>query len=292
MRDGKIVSNNDLSQVDIDFIVSQMVGGKIKANSDEKKSTQVMDGQPILMVSGLNKKGVLKDISLSLREGEVLGLTGLVGAGKTELVRALFGADRIDSGDIYIKGKKVAIRTPQDAVEQGMGLVPENRNTEGLVVTSPINENITLATPEAIQTKFPGIISATLEKKSISGNRWIQRLAIKMPSLKTLVSSLSGGNRQKVVLAKWLFKNSTIILFDEPTRGIDVQAKSEIRGLIRQLATEGKAIIVSSCEFDEIIKVSDRIIVMHEGRIGAELPSTDATEEVLLKLSSGTKSSL
>jgi len=238
-------------------------------------------------VEGLKRDCILKNIIFNLHKGEILGITGLVGAGKTELLRAIFGADTIDDGIIYIKGKQVQINSPQDAVNLRMGLVPENRSLEGLVVKHPINENISITCPDKIKTSRLGFISESLEMRKIVTHRGIKKLDIKAPHFRVKVESLSGGNRQKVVLAKWLFREAEILLFDEATRGIDVRVKAEIRDLIRKLAKEGTAVIVSSCEFSEILTVSDRIIVMREGEIAGELLSDEASEDKIMKLATG-----
>ena len=287
LRDGRCVDNANVSDIDEDYLVTKMVGEEIKNHYFEKQKEGKSVAEEILRVEGLKRDGILKDISFNLHKGEILGITGLVGAGKTELLRAVFGADPIDEGRVYIKGKQVHIKSPQDAISMGMGLVPENRNLDGLVVESPINENISVTCPDKIKISRIGFISEVLELRRILGHQWITKLEIKAPSLKTKVESLSGGNRQKVVLAKWLFREAEILLFDEPTRGIDVRVKAEIRDLARELAKEGTAVIVSSCEFSEILTVSDRVLVMHEGRIMGEFSSDEASEDKMMKLATG-----
>jgi ribose transport system ATP-binding protein len=287
LRDGKCVGNAKVKDIDEHYLVTRMVGEGLKNHYFEKKKSSRSIGEEILQVEGLRRDGVLKNISFSLRKGEVLGITGLVGAGKTELLKAIFGADSIDGGKIYIKGKQVQINSPLDAVNLGMGLVPENRNLEGLVMGHRINENISVTSPDKIKISRLGFISESLEMRKIVGHQGIKKLDIKIPHFKAKVESLSGGNRQKVVLAKWLFREAEILLFDEPTRGIDVRVKAEIRDLIRKLGEEGTAVIVSSCEFSEILTVSDRIIVMHDGKITGELLSDEVSEDKMMRLATG-----
>jgi len=284
LRDGKCVCNALVKDIDEDYLVTKMVGERIKNHYFERKKAASPIGEEILRVEGLKREGILKNISFSLHRGEILGITGLVGAGKTEVLKAIFGADAIDEGKIYVKGKQVQINSPQDAVKLGIGLVPENRNLEGLVVEHPINENISITCPEKIKINRLGFISESLEIRKIVAHQGIKKLAIKCPHFRAKVESLSGGNRQKVVLAKWLFREVEILLFDEPTRGIDVRVKAEIRDLIREIAKEGRAVIVSSCEFSEILTLSDRIIVMHKGKITGELSYSNASEEKIVKL--------
>jgi ribose transport system ATP-binding protein len=231
----------------------------------------------------LNRAGVLHDISFQVQRGEVLGIAGLVGAGRTETARAIFGADAIDSGSIEVLGKHVTIRSPQDAIKNGIGLVTEDRKQQGLVLGMSVRENETLANLGSLSTL--GFVRRR-EERAVA-EKYKTDLSIKTPSIEQTVQNLSGGNQQKVVLAKWLFTGSKVLIFDEPTRGIDVGAKSEIYKLMNELAAQGVAIIMISSELPEILGMSDRILVMHEGTIAGELSRAEATQEKIMHLATG-----
>ena len=280
MRDGKWITTKDVADLTRDDIIKLMVGRELK---DAIPKVAAKQGSPALKVSHLCRAGVLHDISFVVNEGEVLGIAGLVGAGRTETARAIFGADSIDSGTIEVMGHPVKIRSPQDAIRYGIGLVTEDRKQQGLVLGMAVRENTTLSNLDAL-TSF-GFIRRKEEREV--AEKYKSDLSIKTPTIEQAVQNLSGGNQQKVVLAKWLYTGSKILIFDEPTRGIDVGAKSEIYKLMNELAANGTAIIMISSELPEILGMSDRILVMHEGAIAGELSREDATQEKIMHLATG-----
>ena len=280
MRDGTHIATMDVKDLTRDQIIRLMVGRELK---DAIPKVPAALGPNALSVKNLNRAGVLHDINFEVKQGEILGIAGLVGAGRTETARAIFGADPIDSGSIEVFGKPVTIRSPQDAIKHGIGLVTEDRKQQGLVLGMAVRENGTLANLGSL-SKF-GFINRNEERRVSEEYR--TSLAIKTPSIEQTVQNLSGGNQQKVVLAKWLFTGSKVLIFDEPTRGIDVGAKSEIYKLMNELVKEGKAIIMISSELPEVLGMSDRILVMHEGRITGELSRAEATQESIMKLATG-----
>jgi ribose transport system ATP-binding protein len=246
---------------------------------DPKTHSMVPEGAPVVLkVEHLNAGKMVQDISFELRKGEILGFSGLMGAGRTETARAIFGADPKESGDIYINGEKVEINSPQDAVKHGIGYLSEDRKRYGIVVGKTIAENSTLASLE----EFIKGRLIDRKKERDATQKYVDRLRTKTPGIDQLVVNLSGGNQQKVVIAKWLVRNCDILIFDEPTRGIDVGAKSEIYHLMNELAAEGKSIIMISSEMPEVLRMSDRIIVMCEGRKTAEIDIADATQEKIM----------
>ena len=233
-----------------------------------------------MKVEHLNAGKMVQDVSFELHKGEVLGFSGLMGAGRTETMRALFGADPIESGDIYVNGKKVVIRSPQDAVKCGIGYLSEDRKRYGIVVQKTVAENTTMADPDEYSN---GPFIDKKREREVA-EKFVESLATKTPDVDQLVVNLSGGNQQKVVIAKWLTRNCDILIFDEPTRGIDVGAKNEIYKLMNQLAAEGKAIIMVSSEMTEILRMSDRIVVMCEGKKTGELDISEATQENIMNM--------
>jgi ribose transport system ATP-binding protein len=212
-----------------------------------------------------------------------VGITGLVGAGRTELARAVFGADPIDTGDIFLDGRKVNVRSPQDAITLGLGLLTEDRKNQGLVIGMNVRENITLSGLGLLVR----LIFIDRRREKAEAEHYVTDLQIKTPTIEQLVKNLSGGNQQKVVLAKWLFTKSKMLLFDEPTRGIDVGAKREIYRLINELVSRGVGVVLISSELPEVIGMCDRILVMHEGRIAADLPHAEATQEKVMHYATG-----
>ncbi len=280
MRDGHWVATKDVADLTREEIIRLMVGRELK---DAIPKVAADQGNVALSVKHLNRAGVLHDICFEVKKGEVLGIAGLVGAGRTETARAIFGADPIDSGSLEVLGKPVSIRSPQDAIKNGIGLVTEDRKQQGLVLGMTVRENNTLANLGALSTL--GFVRRR-EERAVA-EKYKTDLAIKTPSIEQTVQNLSGGNQQKVVLAKWLFTGSKVLIFDEPTRGIDVGAKSEIYKLMNELAAQGVAIIMISSELPEVLGMSDRILVMHEGRITGELSRADATQEKIMHLATG-----
>jgi ribose transport system ATP-binding protein len=277
MRDGRYVDTVQTVEAPIDRIINMMVGRTIFEQAPEVPTEA--SPEIALEVRGLNRGRMVRDVSFSLRRGEILGFAGLVGAGRTEVARAIFGADRLDSGEIYIQGKRVQINSPSDAVRHGIGYLSEDRKRYGLALGMDVETNIVLA---AFQ-RFVGFLGWVNERATrATANEQVQHLAIKTPGLRQKVRNLSGGTQQKVVVAKWLTAQTEILFFDEPTRGIDVGAKSEIYRLLNDLAKEGKAIVMISSELPEILRMSHRIIVMCEGRVTGELTAAEATQEKIM----------
>jgi inositol transport system ATP-binding protein len=275
MRDGKYISTHDTAETSNEQLVSLIVGRPLDTVF-EKKVT--VPGEVVLSVSELVGKK-FKNINFSVRKGEILGISGLMGAGRTEIVNAIFGLEKIYSGEIFVKGKKVSIKSPADAIRVGIGLVSEDRKRFGLVLSSSVKNNITLA---ALGKCSRGPL-LNIKKECSIADEQIAKLGIKTPSKNQEIKYLSGGNQQKVVLAKVLLNDPDIIILDEPTRGIDIGAKSEVYKLVFKLAREGKAVIVISSELLEILGLSDRILVIQEGIIKTELTRDAATQELIMK---------
>ncbi len=277
MRDGTYVGTLITADSTKEDIINMMVGRVIY--EDPKSHSMVAPDAPVVLkVEHLNAGRMVRDVSFELQQGEILGFSGLMGAGRTETARALFGADPKQSGDIYVHGKKVEINSPEDAVKLGIGYLSEDRKRYGVVVRRSIAENTTMA---CLENYMNGIlINKGAEKKAAQD--YVDQLATKTPSVDQLVVNLSGGNQQKVVIAKWLCKNCDILIFDEPTRGIDVGAKNEIYKLMNKLAAEGKSIIMISSEMTEILRMSDRIVVMCEGEKTGEVMIEEATQEIIM----------
>ena len=279
MRDGAYVGTLITKDSTKDDIINMMVGRVIY--EDPKTKNMTPPGAPVVLkVEHLNAGKMVQDVSFELHKGEVLGFSGLMGAGRTETMRALFGADPIDSGDIYVNGKKVTIKSPQDAVKNGIGYLSEDRKRFGIVVQKTVAENTTMADLD----EFSSGPFINKKKEKEVAEKFVKSLATKTPSVDQLVVNLSGGNQQKVVIAKWLTRNCDILIFDEPTRGIDVGAKNEIYKLMNQLAAAGKAIIMVSSEMTEILRMSDRIVVMCEGKKTGELDISEATQENIMNM--------
>ncbi len=237
----------------------------------------------MLRVEHLSRAGVLHDVSFALRRGEVLGVAGLLGAGRTELARAIMGADRLDSGAVTIKGEKVRVRAPGDAIGRGVGFLPEDRKTQGLVLGLSVKNNIGLASVARLSPL--GVVDGAAE--TALAQRWVDELRVKTPGLEQRVVLLSGGNQQKVVLGRWLAAEVDVLIMDEPTRGIDVGAKVEIYNLMNGLTARGVGILMISSELPEVLGMSDRILVMRLGRIQAELTAEEATQEKVLRAALG-----
>jgi len=279
MRDGQYIDTVNAATASIDQIISMMVGRTIYEGARNLKDTSALE--VVLDVRNLKRGRVIKDVSFQARKGEILGFAGLMGAGRTEVARAVFGADPVDSGEVFVHGKKVSIRQPSDAVRLGIGYLSEDRKRYGLAVTMDVETNIVLATMQRFLSRA-GLVRRNATKEA--AQTYVDALSIKTPGLTQKVKFLSGGNQQKVVVAKWLTRDSQILFFDEPTRGIDVGAKSEIYKLLNSLAEQGKAIIMISSELEEIMRMSHRIVVMCEGRITGELTAAEATQEGIMQL--------
>lgn len=274
LRDGKKVGTVKTSKTDTNELVTMMVGRDIK---DMYPKRELPIGEVVLEVNNINADGI-KNISFNLKEGEILGVFGLLGSGRTSLVRALFGANPIISGDIIIRGKKIKIKKPFQARDNKIGLVPLDRKLEGLALALGIKENITMANIGELGRSF--LISRKIEIDK--ANNWVNKLNIKTPDVSKEVESLSGGNQQKAVIAKWLESGSSIIILNEPTRGIDVGAKIEIYKLMQELCENGSSVIMVSSELPEILSIADRIIVLSKGRVTDEYLRNKASEEKLL----------
>ena len=279
MRDGEYVGTVDTDSVTKDEIINMMIGRVVY--EDPKTHSEVPeDAEVVLEVKHLTSGNLFKDVSFKLRKGEVLGFSGLMGAGRTEVARAVFGADPIDSGEIYVNGRPVTIKSPKDAVNLGIGYLSEDRKRYGLMLDKSVAENTALASLDKY-IKFGLIDDKKIKEDAQTEN---DKLRTKTPSMDQALKNLSGGNQQKVIIARWLIKNSDILIFDEPTRGIDVGAKSEIYTLMNDLAKRGKSIIMISSELVEVLRMSDRVLVMCEGRKTGELDISEASQEKIMQL--------
>jgi ribose transport system ATP-binding protein len=279
MRDGAYIDTVNTADVTADQIISMMVGREFYHSV---RTDIVSDsGEVVLEVKGLNRGKTLKNIHFQLRKGEILGFAGLVGAGRTEVARAVFGADPIDSGEIYIRGKQVTLRSPYDAVRHGIGYLSEDRKRFGCIVDMDVKTNVAIASYRSFAGPLGMMKDGAIAR---SAEQMVEKLRVKTPGIGQKVKFLSGGNQQKVVIAKWLARNCDILIFDEPTRGIDVGAKSEIYKLLDELAAQGKSIIMISSELPEILRMSHRVIVMCEGRITGELRHDEASQESIMRL--------
>lgn len=274
LRDGETVHTAPLAECSTNDIIQHMVGRPLTAIY---KRESLPPGEELLRVEGLNVPPLLKDISFTLRAGEIVGLAGLIGAGRTELCRALFGLDRISSGAVSVAGKPAAIRSPREAVAAGLALIPEDRQRTGLATALPIGHNITMAHFDEVSRY--GFLNGAAEQ-SVS-QRFIDQLRIKCESPRQRAGRLSGGNQQKVAIAKWLVKQARVFLFDEPTRGIDVGAKVEVFETMDALARAGAAVLMVSSELPELLQVPDRILVMRQGRLTGDLPGRTTQEEIM-----------
>jgi ribose transport system ATP-binding protein len=283
LRDGNHIKTTPVRDTSMEELISLMIGRELSQEFPDRVVPNVSkDATPALRVENLcNAK--IKNVSFALQEGEILGIAGLVGSGRSETARAVFGADKLNSGAIYVHGKAVSINSPAEAIENGIALIPEDRKREGLALVLSIMVNISIITVRSL-CKGP-FLSGRHEAELIARSKTL--LAIKGSSMKNPAGSLSGGNQQKVVLAKWLASSADIFIFDEPTRGIDVGAKKEIYEFLFRLKAEGKSIIVISSEMQEILGLCDRTLVMHEGKIQGELTGAEATQEKILTLASG-----
>lgn len=277
LRDGKHVGTLPIEQVTRKELIRMMVGREL---GQEFPKIENPPGEVILEVEHLTREGVLDDISFKVRSGEIVGISGLVGSGRTELARALVGIDPYDKGRVLLRGREVKFSNFSDAIKAGLGLIPEDRKLQGLVQIMNIRQNMTLVNLDAVCRT--GIISAAKEKEVCE--KYVKSLRIATPSLETQAQFLSGGNQQKVVIAKWLIEDNDILILDEPTRGVDVGAKTEIYKLINLLIQSGKTVIMISSELPEILGMCDRVLVLHEGRLVGELSHEEASQEMIMSL--------
>ena len=280
-RDGKVVGGDDAKNLNIDKVITMMVGREL---SNDYPKIDVTPGEELLRTEKLNRIGVFNNINFTLRAGEIVGFAGLIGAGRTELARSICGLDPIDSGDVIVRDKKVKIKTVPDSVNSGIAMCSEDRRRSGLILIRSVRENIGL--PNLARYIYRGWLHKAKEKAEI--NEQCQNLRIKTPSLETPAASLSGGNQQKIVVAKWLIKDPAVLILDEPTRGIDVGAKYEIYKLMGEIVKEGKkGIIMISSEMPELLGMCDRIYVMSRGKIGAELQRNEFSQEKIMQYATG-----
>ncbi len=279
-RDGKLVTTLPAAELNRDKLIALMVGREL-TNMFPKLEAEI--GEVVLTVKNLNRGHLVRDVSFELRRGEILGFAGLMGAGRTEVLETLFGIHQAESGEVVINGKKVAIHQPKDAIDAGLAMLTEDRKLTGIMGVLSVRDNMIMA---ALPNYSP---NGVLQRKRIDADCQAQReaLALKTPSLDQLIQNLSGGNQQKVLISRWLLTLPDILMIDEPTRGIDVGAKSEIHRLMSQLAQQGKAIIMVSSEMPEVLGMSDRVVVMHDGRISGVVERADATQEAIMNLATG-----
>ncbi|HEY8912346.1 MAG TPA: sugar ABC transporter ATP-binding protein [Lacisediminihabitans sp.] len=284
MRDGAFIATHATADITVDGLVREMVGRDIATLFPKQEATI---GEAVLSVSSLTRVGVFSDISFEVHAGEIVALAGLVGAGRTEVARAIFGIDRYDSGTVHMSGKALRAHSPQSAIDAGMGFVPEDRRKQGLVMDLSVARNATLTLRKKL-ARF-GLINSKDERRA--AEEWSARLQVKTGSQDLSVATLSGGNQQKVVIAKWLATSPRFLIVDEPTRGIDVGTKAEVHRLLSELAVQGIAVLMISSELPEVLGMADTILVMHEGRISARLSRDEATAEAVMHAASATSES-
>lgn len=280
MRDGQTISSRPTEETNMDQIVGDMVG---RVMSEYYPARTNVPGDEVFRVEGFTQPGVFQDISFNLRKGEILGVAGLMGAGRTEIMRAIFGVDPHESGKLYFEGKEIHIKNPGDAIRQGFGFITENRKTEGLILDFSIERNIALPSEERLAKSH--VIN---DKNEFDFSRELsKRLGVKAQDINLPASTLSGGNQQKVVIAKWVGMHPKLLILDEPTRGIDIGAKKDIYDLMNELTAKGVSIIMVSSELPEVIGMSDRILVIHEGRAAGIVEHKDATQTRIMTLATG-----
>lgn len=280
LRDGEVINTCSIREADKRSLIRWMVGREIES---EFPKVQLQRGQEILRVEGLTRGSAVRGVNLSLYGGEIFGLAGLVGAGRSELARLIFGADRPESGRIYLNGKEIFPRSPRQAIDLGIGLLTEDRNRYGLIAQMSVKENISLSN---LRFLLRGIFIDRKREKDVA-SKYVDQLSIKTPSIAQQVEYLSGGNRQKVVLARWLFTKCKLLIFDEPTAGIDVGVKYEIYNIINELGSQGMGVIVISSQLPELLGICDRIGVMWEGRVVGILSREEANQEKIMTLATG-----
>jgi rhamnose transport system ATP-binding protein len=275
MRDGEYVATQAISDTSVDELVALMVGREV---GDLFPKTPALIGRPVLQVSGLSSAGVFHDVSFDVHEGEIVGLAGLVGAGRSEICRAIFGVDGYDAGSVTMSGRPVRRRNPRAAIDAGMAFIPEDRRKQGLVIDSSVAQNVAGVIRGSLSRL--GLITARAENRA--AGPWAGRLEVKTSALDMNASTMSGGNQQKVVIAKWLATDPKLLIIDEPTRGIDVGTKAEVHRLLSELAGQGLAVLMISSELPEVLGMADRVLVVCEGRITADLDRADANPEAVM----------
>lgn len=280
LRDGSLVTSAPMAELTRDDLVRSMVGRSVEQLYPSRDADA---GDEALVVSGLRRTGVFSDVSFSVRRGEIVGLAGLVGSGRSEVARAIFGVDTLDAGTVTVSGRRLPLGDPRAAIEAGVAMVPEDRREQGLILDLSIERNATLPRLGAVSQW--GLVRRSRERDMAA--RWADRLGVKRGRLADPVATLSGGNQQKVVLGKWLATEPTVLIVDEPTRGIDIGAKVEVHALLSDLAASGIAVLMISSELSEVLGMADRVLVMHEGRLTAELSKEEATEEKVLQAATG-----
>jgi rhamnose transport system ATP-binding protein len=280
MRDGRQVLTRELAGLTADDLVRAMVGRELAGRPTGGSGTP---GMPVLHVEHLTREGVFVDISFGVRAGEIVALAGLVGSGRSEVARAVFGIDRYDAGTVTVRGRRLRRASPTDAMAAGVGLVPEDRRQQGLVMDMSVQQNVALASLRSL--RHAGLIRTSAERGFAAD--WALRLRVKYGRLTDPVSMLSGGNQQKAVLAKWLGRRPAVLIVDEPTRGIDVGTKAEVHRLLVQLARDGVGILMISSELPEVLRIGDRVLVMREGRLAAEYTHAEASEEKIMSAATG-----
>lgn len=282
LRDGRYISTDEFSAITVDDIVTRMVGRSLEEKYPERNSIPTQD--VIFEAKGLTRHGVFENVSFQIRRGEILGFAGLMGAGRTEVARAIFGADPLDDGVITFEGKELDISSPADAIRQGLAYLSEDRKSDGLSIKMSVAANMTLAHMDAVSNRF-GIIDR--KAHSAIAKKYVDLLSIKTPTIDQTVKLLSGGNQQKIIIGKWLFRESRVLFFDEPTRGIDVGAKYAIYQIMDELAARGIGVVLISSELPEVLGMSDRVIVFHEGKVTGELTTKATSQEEIMHYASG-----
>ena len=280
LRDGQYIGTKKISETDLAEVIRMMIGREIGERFPKR---EVKPGELVFEAKNLSCEGVFSDISFKVHAGEVLGVAGLMGAGRTEIMHAIFGDMPHTSGEIYIGGKQVSIKSPIDAMKNGIGFITEDRKTEGLMIEDSIGKNISIANLGKISSN--GVLSSNKEKTLVGDA--IERLRVKCTSPEHICGNLSGGNQQKVVFSKWILTEPRILILDEPTRGVDIGAKKEIYSIINELAAQGVAIIMVSSELPEVLGMSDRIMVIHEGRVSGIIDNDNTTQEDVMVLATG-----
>lgn len=282
LRDGRYIATDDFETTTVNDIVAKMVGRSLEEKFPER--TSAPSQEVIFSVSGLARTGVFSDVSFSLRRGEILGFAGLMGAGRTEVARAIFGADPLDAGTITLHSETLKIQSPRDAISAGLAYLSEDRKAQGLAVKMPVDANMTLANMEEVSNQF-GLID--FAKHNNVAKEYVELLDIRTPSIKQPVRLLSGGNQQKIIIGKWLFRKPKVMFFDEPTRGIDVGAKFAIYKIMDELAAEGIGVVLISSELPEVLGMTDRVAVFHGGRITGVLETRNTDQEEIMRYASG-----